>query len=330
MGGVAIGAGSGDGVIDGSTYKINIAASDSSLMVNTDTETVTASGGFIGNLSGNAATVTNGVYTNVSYANPSFITSIAGSKVTGNISGNAGSVTNGVYETASYYNPSWITAIDGSKIVGGPIKGCSIFGDNSSIIVDSTTNRVIADKFVSADVEFAGQGSVLTLGTTTTQSSLRIISPKDSSIGIFSTTTGFVDGGAPISFYGASGTSLAPSKIVAQGSLGGFSFNGYNGTAYQLGAVMLASVAPGVDTTGDAFIASDLIFLTSNGTAAPGTTLTLRRDQVAESPCFRATPFADVTARNAAIAAPQAGMVAYLTSTNKLQVYNGASWVDLH
>jgi hypothetical protein len=34
-------------------------------------------------LNGNASTVTNGVYTNASYSNPSFITSLAGSKVTG-------------------------------------------------------------------------------------------------------------------------------------------------------------------------------------------------------------------------------------------------------
>jgi hypothetical protein len=43
--------------------------------------------------SGNAATVTNGVYTTGSYADPTWITSLAGSKITGNISGNAANVT---------------------------------------------------------------------------------------------------------------------------------------------------------------------------------------------------------------------------------------------
>ena len=42
---------------------------------------------------GNADTVTNGVYTTGSYADPSWITSIAGSKVSGNITGNAGTAT---------------------------------------------------------------------------------------------------------------------------------------------------------------------------------------------------------------------------------------------
>lgn len=41
--------------------------------------TITAN--LVGNVSGNASTVTNGVYTNQSYSNPSWITSLAGSKV---------------------------------------------------------------------------------------------------------------------------------------------------------------------------------------------------------------------------------------------------------
>lgn len=44
-------------------------------------------------LNGNAATVTDGVYTTGSYSNPSWITALAGSKITGNISGNAGTAT---------------------------------------------------------------------------------------------------------------------------------------------------------------------------------------------------------------------------------------------
>jgi hypothetical protein len=98
---------------------------------------------------GNADTVTNGVYTNGSYANPSWITSLAASKVglgsventalststhyigttsiqynrasasqtlTGvSIDGNAGTATNGVVTTGSYSDPSWLT-ISKSKV----------------------------------------------------------------------------------------------------------------------------------------------------------------------------------------------------------------------
>ncbi|MBM4386544.1 MAG: hypothetical protein FJ088_02330, partial [Deltaproteobacteria bacterium] len=46
-----------------------------------------------GNVSGNAGTVTNGVYTTGGYSDPVWITSLAGSKISGNISGNAANVT---------------------------------------------------------------------------------------------------------------------------------------------------------------------------------------------------------------------------------------------
>jgi len=36
--------------------------------------------------------------------------------------------------------------------------------------------------------------------------------------------------------------------------------------------------------------------------------------------------YADTSARDAAITSPAAGMVAYLTATNKLQVYTGSAW----
>jgi len=41
---------------------------------------------------------------------------------------------------------------------------------------------------------------------------------------------------------------------------------------------------------------------------------------------FQAAVYADTTARDAAITSPAAGMVAYLTATNKLQVYTGSAW----
>jgi hypothetical protein len=52
-----------------------------------------ASGTWGISVTGNAATATNGVVTTGSYADPTWITSLAGSKISGNISGNAANVT---------------------------------------------------------------------------------------------------------------------------------------------------------------------------------------------------------------------------------------------
>ncbi len=74
---------------------------------------------FVGNLNGNADTVTNGVYTNGSYANPSWITSLDGTKVT-----------NAVLTTGLYADPSWITSLNASKIVGSiTLSDITIDGD---------------------------------------------------------------------------------------------------------------------------------------------------------------------------------------------------------
>ena len=75
---------------------------------------------FVGALTGNADTVTNGVYTIGSYANPAWITSLAETKVLPSQTGNAGKflTTNG---TSSSWGPiivqtatPWLTAVGGS------------------------------------------------------------------------------------------------------------------------------------------------------------------------------------------------------------------------
>jgi len=51
-----------------------------------------------------------GVLTNLSVTNP----------IAGSVTGNAGTVTNGVYTTGSYSNPSWLTSLSYSKLLSAP------------------------------------------------------------------------------------------------------------------------------------------------------------------------------------------------------------------
>ena len=291
------------GTIGATSFKGSIVADDSTLLVDGISGTIV--GPVVSNVTGN---VTGNLTGNVIGNITGVITGTAGSTILGNVTGNVTGNTTG-YHT-------------------GDVKG-SVFADDSSIIVDAVSNSVIATSVITGSVQLQGTIDILEIGTAATPVGILLTAQESESISIYSRTDGLFDGGGPINFYGQSGTYLAPLKIAASGSLGGLAFNGYNGSVYKLGAAMVASVAPGVDTTGDAFIATDLIFATSNGTVTPSIALTLRRDQVAESPCFKATPFADATARTAAIATPEAGMITYITSTNKLQAYNGAGWQDL-
>jgi hypothetical protein len=70
-------------------------------------------------ITGNAGTVTNGVYTNGSYADPTWITSLAWSKISSTPTTLSGySIADGVSTGGSYSNPTWLTALAGSKITG--------------------------------------------------------------------------------------------------------------------------------------------------------------------------------------------------------------------
>jgi hypothetical protein len=87
----------------------------------------------VGNITGNAATVTNGVYSNNSYNDPSWIASLSPAKVLPSQSTNGGkflttdgttvswatvSAVNAVLTTSTYNDPSWLTGLAGSKISG--------------------------------------------------------------------------------------------------------------------------------------------------------------------------------------------------------------------
>ena len=76
------------GAVSGTTYDGSAAKTiDYSTVGAPKADGTGASGTWGISISGNAATVTNGVYTTGSYADPSWITSLAGSKITGTIDG---------------------------------------------------------------------------------------------------------------------------------------------------------------------------------------------------------------------------------------------------
>ncbi|MDQ7773586.1 MAG: hypothetical protein RDU13_08685, partial [Elusimicrobiales bacterium] len=78
--------------VSGSKVSGNIAGNAANITGNLAATQIAAGTAGI-DISGNAATVTNGVYTDGSYADPAWITSLAGSKVSGDIAGNAANIT---------------------------------------------------------------------------------------------------------------------------------------------------------------------------------------------------------------------------------------------
>lgn len=101
-------------------------------------------------ISGNAGSVTNGVYTTGSYDNPAWITGLAGSKISGNITGNAGSATQ--LATARSING---VAFNGTANISVPTVNSVTFnnsgtGATTGTTFDGSTARTISYNTIGA------------------------------------------------------------------------------------------------------------------------------------------------------------------------------------
>lgn len=95
-------------------------------------------------ISGNAGTVTNGVYTTGSYANPAWVTSLAGSKISGDIAGNAGSATK--LATARSING---TAFDGTTNISVNLNSALTFSSSGGGAASGATFNGAAARTIS-------------------------------------------------------------------------------------------------------------------------------------------------------------------------------------
>jgi hypothetical protein len=153
-----------------------------------------ASGTWAINVSGNAATATNGVVTTASYTDPSFISTLAGSKITGNISGNAANVT-------------------GTVAVANGGTGQTTY-TNGQLLIGNTTGNTLSKATLTA-----GSGITITNGN----GSITIASTGGgtgtvTSVDVSGGTTGLTTSGGPVTSAGT--ITLAGTLAVANGGTG--------------------------------------------------------------------------------------------------------------
>src|SRR5579872_4136922 len=116
---------------------------------------------------------------------------IAGTKtfsstIQGDISGNAGTVTNGVYTSGAYADPSWLTSLSGSKI-SGTIPVSSIPAGSSSYIQNGTAQQASANFNISGNGTLGGSLSAATagIGISGTPNSLLQVGTSSGSFGSY-------------------------------------------------------------------------------------------------------------------------------------------------
>jgi len=140
------------------------------------------------------------------------------------------------------------------------------------------------------------------------------------------------DNMAYLNIVGARGTFEAPVSVQVGDLVGSLTKSGWNGTEIETKSL----ISTIIDTvTGTNALPGKLLLSVHDFNGNYTTYASLNSRGVFENPVFKATPFANSNARDAAISSPEAGMVIFnqnddSTGRPQLQCYDGTAWVELH
>ena len=286
IGGSAIG-------IPGGDLNVNIVADDSTVIVNTTTQFVTAQGGFIGNVTGNVTGNVSGIVTgtagsslvgnvtgNVTGNVNGIVTGTAGSSLVGNVTGNVTGNVNGI-----------VTGTAGSTLVGnvtgdltgnvfgdliGDLRG-SVFADDSSAIVNAENRIVTAAGGFIGNVTGNLTTSRIELTHTAFASGFLIESDVTTAGDIFTIRTHHNATDPSVSFFSRSrGTTSAPTSLAVSDGIFALAFSGTTsdgstGIAAAFSAEVAAAPTAGV-------LPGSLIFSTTTTAGAFTTKLKIGPD----------------------------------------------------
>lgn len=217
--------------------------------------------------------------------------------------------------------------------VYGSIQG-SVFGGDSTLIIDDTTSTVLGNVNNSTTTSKQVNSATINLTGTDdagTTASVLINTTDSYADGPQFAATGHADGseGLALQFAKFRGTAAAPTALQAGDEIATLLFIGGDANGAATPAAAMRTVVEGTPVAGNVKAGLFLATQNSSGTLVPSFSIDGNQGANFYGPA-KLHSFADTTARDAAIATPAAGMMIYLTATNKAQVYNGTAWTDLH
>ena len=297
-------SGTGDGVVEGSNYQINIIGYDSSIMVDTDALQVTA------NLNGD-----------------SFGTHIG--PVVGDVKG-------------SVFADDSSLLVDGTTgEIRGPVNAPSVEAGNIKLTSLSSDNTMFLR--TNGDGNFFIISTEDSAGTVLITSNAQVgapLDPVERTFTLFNSSTNAAEvalaqihntdtgPGGSIGILRSRGSKTVPTAVQSGDAIGTFITAGFNGSDYRSagGIRITASGAPQA-----AYIPSNVEILTSKSDGTNEVKLTVKNTgETVFTGAATLVTYADNTARDAAITSPVAGMIVFNTTNTKFQGYTGAAWVDLN
>jgi hypothetical protein len=308
VGGVDIGTAVGQGVVEGSDYNINVVADDSTVLVNSSTQVITAPNGFIGDLTGNVTGNVVGAVTGV-------VRGLSGSTLEGELVGSV--------------------FADNSSLLIDALNGDAFLQDIDCVSI-TATDGFITNLETTAVNNPSGQLIVDSVDQ------IRLNSSSKSGFRTSAVITDGTIGNAPqFDLHAIRGTQDSPVTPNVGDYLGSLRFTYYEGVADVGNSVasFTAQIDPAANL-GDSSPAGNLVLLVNAGDGLGFSGFGIqpfyfKKEGTFDAPILKTGVYDNDAARDAYITSPEAGMIVFnkrddSTGVPQFQGYDGTAWVDLH
>jgi hypothetical protein len=200
----------------------------------------------------------------------------------------------------------------------GDIVG-SVFGDDSTIIVDGTGNTLRTTNLTFFENKITSDTGVIEIGNTLDSQRIDQYTEDESWMLLYGTYDPLTEIGPWIEMRVSEGSLDSPTATEDGSVLSGLLIFGHDGTSYQQ-SVTIAGKVTGTTSTGA--VPGELLMFCQSDTPGESSLLSFKGNQgVLSAPTIQPGVYADATARDAFLTAPQAGMMVFNTALQKFQGY---------